>query len=237
MASLAEALVRTFLPACCSLCREPLPWQGSEAGVCTACWHAVREHTPVCPVCGDPDSAAGGPCLACASDPPAWCAAAAVGPYEGTLRDLILLFKQGRRDELARPLAARLVRAYRRTGWPRPTAVVPVPMSWGRRLRRGFNQAELLARELAAVLESRTVTALTRRHGRPQAGQGRSARRRLSRSSFVARRPVAGAVLLIDDVLTTGATASACSHVLQAAGADDVYVLTLARTAPPGRIP
>jgi ComF family protein len=237
MASLAEALVRTFLPACCSLCREPLPWRGSEAGVCPECWNAVREHTPACPVCGDPDSASGGPCLSCAADPPPWRAAAAVGPYEGTLRDLILLFKQGRRDELARPLAVRLARTFRRTGWPRPTAVVPVPMWWGRRLRRGFNQAELLAREISATLESRTATALARRRGRPQAGQRRGERRRLPRSSYFARRRIAGPVLLIDDVLTTGATASACARALQAAGAADVYVLTLARTAPPGRIP
>jgi ComF family protein len=237
MASLAEALIRTFLPACCSLCRQPLPWRGSEAGVCTRCWQDVREHTPRCPVCGDPESAGGGPCLACATDPPAWRAAAAAGPYEGTLRDLILLFKQGRRDELARPLAALLLRAYRRAEWPRPTAVVPVPMWWGRRLRRGFNQAELLAGELSAALGARTVAALSRRRGRPQAGQGRSGRRRLSRSALVRRRPVTGPVLLIDDVLTTGATASACARALRDAGADDVYVLTLARTSPPGRIP
>ncbi len=237
MASLAEALVRTFLPACCSLCREPLPWHGSEAGVCPVCWHAVREHIPVCPVCGDPDSPSGGPCLACASDPPPWRAAAAVGPYEGTLRDLILLFKHGRRDELAGPLGALLAGAYRRAGWPRPTDVVPVPMWWGRRLRRGFNQAELLAREISATLGSRTATALARRRGRPQAGQRRGERRRLPQASFSARRPVAGPVLLIDDVLTTGATAAACTRALQAAGAGGVYVLTLARTAPPGRIP
>ncbi len=237
MASLAEALVRTFLPACCSLCRQPLPWRGSEAGVCSGCWGAVREHAPVCPVCGDPDSAPGGACLACTTEPPPWQAAAAAGPYEGTLRDLILLLKQGRRDELARPLAELLLRTYRRAGWPRPAAVVPVPIWWGRRLRRGFNQAELLADGLATALGIRTVAALSRRRGRPQTGQRRGGRRRLSLASFSQRRPVAGAVLLIDDVLTTGATASACSRALLEAGADDVYVLTLARTSPPGRIP
>lgn len=205
--------------------------------MCPGCWGGVREHTPVCPLCGDPDSTPGGPCLTCAGDPPAWRAASALGPYEGTLRDLVLLFKQGRRDELARPLAARLAGTLRRTGWPRPAAVVPVPMWWGRRLRRGFNQAELLARELAAVIGSRPVAALGRRRGSPQAGRGRRQRRLLSRSSFLARRPVAGDVLLIDDVLTTGATAAACARTLRAAGADGVYVLTLARTAPPGRIP
>jgi ComF family protein len=237
MASLAEALVRTFLPACCALCRRDLPWQGSAAGVCAACWGAVREHVPACPRCGDPDSPAGEECLACRNQAPPWRAAAAVGPYEGALRDLVLLCKQGRRDELVRPLARLLGAAFRRTGWPRPTAIVPVPMWWGRRLRRGFNQAELLADELAAGVGSPRVAALGRRRGRPQAGLGRSERRRLGRASLTIRHPVAGPVLLVDDVLTTGATAAACAHALRAAGAQDVYVLTLARTTPPGRIP
>jgi ComF family protein len=197
----------------------------------------VREHLPACPVCGDPDSPPGNPCLACTSIPPPWRAAAAIGPYEGTLRDLVLHFKQGRRDELARPLAARLLAAFTRTGWPVPAAVVPVPMWWGRRLRRGFNQADLLARELAAALGVPAVSALARRYGRAQAGRTRRERRRLPVSSFVPRRRVAGPALLVDDVLTTGATASACTRALQAAGTDGVYVLTLARTSPPGRIP
>ena len=237
MASLAEALIRTFLPACCTLCQRALPWQGSEAGICAACWTAVREHAPACPRCGAPDTAAGQECLSCLNEPPPWRAAAAAGPYEGALRDLVLLCKQGRRDELARPLGRLLARAYRRTGWPQPSVIVPVPMWWGRRLRRGFNQAELLARELAASIGSRQVSALARRRGRPQAGLGRSERRRLGRAALVVRRPGAGAVVRGDDVLTTGATAGAGAHALHAAGADDVYVLTLARTSPPGRVP
>jgi ComF family protein len=192
---------------------------------------------PACPRCGDPDSPAGEECLACRTEPPAWRAAAAVGAYEGTLRDLVLLCKQGRRDELARPLGRMLAAAHRRIGWPRPTAVVPVPMWWGRRLRRGFNQADLLAREVAAAVGARHVAALGRRRGRPQAGLSRSERRRLGRASLTIRHPVSGPVLLVDDVLTTGATATACAHTLRAAGAQDVYVLTLARTSHPGRIP
>jgi ComF family protein len=237
MASPAEALVRTFLPACCSLCRGPLPWRGSEAGVCPQCWRELREHAPACPRCGDPDSAPGGPCLACAAAPPPWTAAASVGPYEGVLRDLVLLLKQGRRDELARPLAERLAAAFRRTGWPRPAAIVPVPMWWWRRLRRGFNQAELLAESLADRIGGRSVRALIRRRGRPQTGRSRSERRALRRSAFAVRRRVFGPVVLVDDVLTTGATAAACTRALHAGGAADVFVITLARTAPPGRIP
>jgi ComF family protein len=237
MASLAEALVRTVLPACCTACRSALPWRGSAAGVCPACWSAVRSHVPVCPRCGDPDSPPGEECLACRTAPPPWRAAAAFGPYEGTLRELVLLLKLSRRDELARPLGELLARTHRRAGWPRPAAVVPVPMWWGRRLRRGFNQADLLARELAAALGCRTAGALARRRGRPQAGLRRGERQRLAASAIIARRPVAGSVALVDDVLTTGATAAACTRALLAAGAAEVRVLTVARTAPPGRIP
>jgi ComF family protein len=237
MASIAEALVRTFLPACCVSCQCALPWKGSAAGVCAACWSAVREHVPACPRCGDPDSSPGEECLACRTEPPPWRGAAAFGPYEGTLRQLVLLLKQGRRDELARPLGRLLAGAYRRAGWPRPAAVVPVPMWWGRRLRRGFNQAALIAGELSAAIGTPVVELLARRRGRPQAGLGRGARRRLAPSAIAARRPVSGCLLLVDDVLTTGATAAACTRALLAAGARDVFVLTLARTAPPGRIP
>ena len=141
MASLAEALVRTFLPAACTLCRGALPWQGSEAGVCGACWAAVREHLPACPRCGDPDAAAGEICRRCADDPPPWRSAAAAGPYAGALRDLILLYKQGRRDELARPLGERLARAYRRTGWPLPAAKRGDVKNCMPRYRIGFHPA------------------------------------------------------------------------------------------------
>jgi len=237
MATLAEAFVRAALPACCALCTRALPWRGSAAGVCGSCWSSVREHTAACPRCGDPETIAGEPCLACREEEPPWRAAVAVGPYDGTLRELVLLCKQGRRDELARPLAHRLAAAFRRSGWPEVALFVPVPMWWGRRLRRGFNQAELLSREVARQLGGRSVAALSRRRGRPQVGRSRSERRRLSGSAFTARRPVAGDVVLVDDVLTTGATAAACTRALLAAGADAVYLLTVARTPRPGRIP
>jgi len=188
-------------------------------------------------VCGNPEVEAEGPCLECRTAPPPWRAAASFGAYDGVLRELVLLFKSRGRDELAAPLAGLLLAAWRRAGWPRPDAVVAVPMTWVRRLRRGYNQAELLAHSLARELGAPLEHALHRRGRGTQVGGARSDRLRLSAAAFPVHRPVAGRVVLVDDVLTTGATAAACTRALKRAGAGDVYILTIAKTPQPGRIP
>ena len=206
--------------------------------MCPACWDGARAHAgSLCPSCGAPEVADEGACLACRNAPPPWAAAASFGPYAGTLRELILLFKRRGRDELAAPLAALMIGAFGRAAWPTPDAVVAVPMTWARRLRRGYNQAELLAHEVARTLGSGRVRALRRRGGGTQVGTARRERLRLAASAFPVRRAVHGRVVLVDDVLTTGATAAACTRALRRAGADEVFVLTIARTPQPGRIP
>ena len=237
MASLAEALVQALLPSTCTLCNAGLPWRGSSAGVCPACWADVTSHQPACPVCGDPDVSDALPCLACRTNPPPWRAATSYGPYSGTLRELVLQLKRGRRDELATPLARLLLRAWHRAGWPRPDAVVPVPMWWARRLWRGFNQAALLAEALAGSLGVPCQHALRRRLPAVQTGRTRGQRRRLSAAAFSPQGRVPRRVLLVDDVLTTGTTAALCARALLGGGAAEVAVLTLARTPQPGRMP
>ena len=238
VATLVEALAQTFLPASCSICGTALPWRGSRAGVCPTCWAGAGAHVgPLCPSCGAPEVADEGACLACRNAPPPWLAAASFGPYAGTLRELILLFKGRGRDELAAPLAALMIEALGRAAWPSPDAVVAVPMAWARRLRRGYNQAELLAHEVARTLGVRPVRALRRRGRGTQVGTARRERLRLAASAFPVRRAVHGQVVLVDDVLTTGATATACTRALRRAGAAEVYVLTIARTPQPGRVP
>ena len=238
MAKLAEALALTFLPSTCAICHGALAWGGSRAGVCPACWGRVARHTgPLCPVCGSPEVAAAETCLACRTAPPPWRAAASVGPYEGALRDLVLLFKTRGRDELAAPIGTMMADASRRAGWLRPEIAVSVPMTWLRRLRRGYDQAELLGHAVARELGLPFLRALRRRGRGAQVGRSRSERLRLPAATFAVRRPVAGAVLLIDDVLTTGATAASCARALLGSGATEVHVLTFARTPQPGRIP
>jgi ComF family protein len=238
VATLLEALAQTILPSTCAICGDELPWGGSRAGVCRTCWESVVPHAgPVCGVCGDPDLEAEGPCLECRTTPPPWQAAASFGAYDGVLRELVLLFKSRGRDELAAPLTGLLLAAWRRAAWPHPGAVVAVPMTRIRRLRRGYNQAELLAGALARELDVPLEHTLRRRGRGSQVGSARSKRLRLSAEAFPVRRPVAGVVVLVDDVLTTGSTAAACTRALKRAGAQDVYILTIAKTPRPGRIP
>ncbi len=190
-----------------------------------------------CPVCGELGLAAAAPCLPCRVDPPPWTRATSFGAYAGTLRELVLLLKVGRRDELAAPLGDLVARSWRRSGFPAVDAVTSVPMRWGRRLLRGFDQAELLGRRLAART-GLPYRRLLRRVGRSrQTGRGRAARRSLPVREFAPRGDVPPAVALVDDVLTTGGTVSAASRALRRAGAANVYIVTLARTPRSGRIP
>ena len=158
-------------------------------------------------------------------------AAYSFGAYEDTLRSLIHLFKYERIRPLAGLFGEWLVSAI-----PRDKAfdlVVPVPLHWRRKLDRGFNQSELLARPVAKRYGLRPVNALRRK--RPtgvQAGLSNAKRRLNVSGAFVVKKKsevAARRVLLIDDVMTTGATLSACAEALKRAGARYVAVLTLAR--------
>jgi ComF family protein len=157
--------------------------------------------------------------------------AACFGYYEGPLRSLIHLFKYSGMKPLAGPLGAYLDRAL-------PIdlafdAVVPVPLHWMKRWQRGFNQAELLAARVATKRGWPILRALRRRKtAGAQATLSIAGRRRNVAGAFVARpgADLAGKrILLIDDVLTTGATAGACASALKRGGAKSVTLLTLAR--------
>jgi ComF family protein len=158
-------------------------------------------------------------------------AAYASGAYEGTLRELIHLFKYQRIRTLAKPLAERLLSAYPRE--QRFDVIVPMPLHWFRRWQRGFNQSDLLARLVSRRCGIPIVQAVRRtRATPPQAGLTSARRRTNVRGAFSPARAasVQGLrVLLVDDVMTTGATVSACARALKAAGASYVAVLALAR--------
>ena len=156
-------------------------------------------------------------------------AAFSYGSYEGELRGLIHLFKYGRVQTLARPLGRMMVRAL-----PREQAfdvIVPVPLHWRKRWQRGFNQSALLAREVSRR-SGVPVKSLMRRKRATNVQAGLSAAKRRDNVSgvFRAKPAVRGKrVLLIDDVMTTGATAAACARALKRAGAARVLFLSVAR--------
>ena len=151
--------------------------------------------------------------------------------YDGTLRNIVHAWKFERRQSLARPLG-RLLRERCGDAFPEVDVVVPVPMTPWRRWLRGFNQAD----DLAARLDLPRRRAVARwRPRRPQAMLHVSERRvNLERALFVPRwhrRAIRHrVVLLVDDVVTTGATLDACASALRDAGAADVRAVTLART-------
>jgi ComF family protein len=174
-------------------------------------------------------------CPRCRRRPPLVHAARAAGEYEGTLRDILHAFKYDGR----RVLAGRLGSLLRHAGGALlhdADCVVPVPLHAWRRLRRGFNQADALARQLG----TRVIHALWRtRATPPQTGLTAAARRRNVRGAFMLspflsrrseRRWLADrVVVLVDDVRTTGATLNACAAVLLEGGAREVRALTVAR--------
>jgi ComF family protein len=170
-------------------------------------------------------------CDACRSGLRGFDRAASFGFYEGPLRGLIHLFKYSGMKPLARPLAAFLERAI-------PVdqafdAVVAVPLHWRKRWDRGFNQAELLAKRVARRRGVPLLNALKRKRATEvQATLASAGRRRNVAGAFSIRSKadVKGKrILLIDDVMTTGATAGACASVLKRAGAKSVSLVTLAR--------
>jgi len=174
-------------------------------------------------------------CYACFADPPEHSGIVAATVYNDASRRLILNFKHGGRIALA-PLLARLIAVRIDDLSGEPALLVPVPLHRWRLWRRGYNQAALLARELAKTGKGELdVDALVRRKRTPSlGGLGREERERALagaievRARSVAR--VAGRdIILVDDVLTSGATSSACTIALLNAGAKSVRIACFAR--------
>lgn len=232
---LAELLV---FPSFCHLCREPLD-QAGEKIVCAACLAKLEPRRgPSCPRCGRffQGIADDHLCARCLDRAPAFSRQRSCGVYGGTLKDVILLFKYRRFAPLSRPLARYAAACLGADGalWRDAEAFVPVPLHPSRRRERGFNQARLLARDLAAIRGLRVLDgALVKTRNAPaQAGLRAADREKNVRSAYAVRHPdrVRGKVLvLVDDVTTTGATIRECARVLKEAGAKEVRAITLAQ--------
>ena len=174
-----------------------------------------------------------GVCPLCAAGMRGFDRAYSFGFYEGSLRKLIHLFKYSGMKPLGKRLAGLLCRALPDEANATFDAVVPMPLHWRRRWRRGFNQSEILARQVAKSRRVPMLDVVKRvRATAVQAGLTNSNRRKNVAGAFrvSSRTRVAGKrILLIDDVMTTGATAAACANALKRSGASSVTLLTLAR--------
>ena len=232
--ALSGVAALTFPPACL-VCDADLRAAGGHfCGECRAA--LAREEFATCPRCASPvgphaDVSDG--CPRCRGERFHFASAVRLGPYAGRLRDAILLTKRGGAEALAGRLGE-LWGGERREQLlvGDPQFLVPVPLHWRRRWARGYNQADELAFGLSRVLDLPCRRDALRRtaHTAMQSQTSSRAERRANLAGrFHARRPVPGArILLVDDVLTTGATADAATVALLAAGAAQVRVAVLA---------
>ncbi|MDK3071743.1 ComF family protein [Sedimentitalea sp. JM2-8] len=214
----------------------------SDFGLCGGCWR----DTPfiggtVCDSCGSPvPGGADGyrvECDDCMKTPRLWTDGRAALLYKDRARRMVLALKHGDRPEIARPAALWMMRAARPI-LRENMLIAPVPLHWTRFLKRRYNQSALLAQEVARQTGLPNCPDLLLRTKRTAMLDGKTAQERFSDLSDAIRvhpkrrhRLVARSILLVDDVMTTGATLTACTRACLDAGAHDVCVLTLARVA------
>jgi competence protein ComFC len=235
-----DAALALVYPQACVVCGASV--DSRHDGVsCDACWnaaHLLKEDDTLCWKCGlltqtrvNKDRRKVVRCGQCDED--SFTAARACGFYEGALRASILELK--REPRVASRLAELMFATLRREPINSANLIIPVPLHPARERERGFNQAALLVRELARLsqlpLDEQSVARRihTERH---RAGMDSRARRDSVTGAFAVRHPASimgRRVLLVDDVFTTGATVSACAAALKEAGAEEVFVLTIAR--------
>ena len=230
--SCGPAFLHLLFPSCCAACGAARRGVGG-GGLCRSCWRALPrlEAGSACEACALPGAAP--LCRACLADAPPVSRAAAVARYEGVARRLVHAFKFRGHDILAAPAAALMAaEAHARALDDGLDAVVPVPSTPRRNRERGYDPAVLLAAETARRLGRPCRPLLSRtRESAPQSSFPAGERRRNVRGAFAASpRARSLRLLLVDDVMTTGATAFEAARALRAAGAADVALLVLART-------
>ena len=247
----ADSLCALIFPGPCALCHEPLEEAGA-LDVCSACWGKLEPwNGPACSRCGLPFASeraldATEPlCADCRQGEFQFDAARSFGVYRDPLRRAILHLKFRPRERWGRRLGGLLARTWESNPeiFERDRATsVPVPLHQGRQRERGYNQAEALARGMIRALgEKKPVPRLEAkclvktRATEPQTGLSVAERRENVRGAFAVSSLISikdRAVVLVDDVMTTGATLSACTAALKARGARRVVAVTLARASP-----
>ena len=226
---ICDAVLTLAYPQTCAICARSVE-QRRFGVACESCWKETRIFTDddeICWKCGAPGPACG------RCKPLAFTIARAVGTYQGALRESALMLK--RQSYVPRHVEDLLVTAAVRAPLHKSTTVMPVPLHPIRLRARGFNQASILAqvlsKSLGLPLDEGSLSRVSW-SDKYRAGLDEKGRHDTVAGAFKVTHPglVAGwDILLVDDVFTTGATVSACAEVLITAGANRVFVLTLAR--------
>lgn len=237
------AMVRTIYPARCMVCDT---YTDAPNGLCPTCWRDTHFISgSICTTCSAPlvGEVQGAQCDTCLRFPPPWRRGIAVMEYEGAGRAMVLALKRYDRLDLAPAMAHWMQRAAAEL-LPATDIIAPVPLHPSRMFKRKFNQSAELARPLAEAAGLAYLPDLLARVRRTASQQGKDRVERIEnlkaaisatprhRESLIGKR-----VLLVDDVLTTGATLSACTEACMAAGAKNVNILVLARVEPHRNIP
>ena len=219
------SMVAGVLPDACVACDEVL--SDGQRSLCEGCLALTLEVAgPSCGRCGEPGAFHAGLCPRCRVSPPPFRSAWAPFEHEGAVARAIHRFKYEDRSDLSRPLAGLVATGQRKVGG----TLVPVPLHEARFRQRRYDQAALLAVALGRLWRQPVALEWLERvrHTTRQVGLDEAGREANVAGAFRAPR-VEGAVVLVDDVFTTGATAREATKVLLEAGASEVRVITVAR--------
>jgi ComF family protein len=241
-----ELILDQLAPCMCQLCGQA---SGRPLALCRACQCSLAGNGCACPVCALPTAETGvSPCAHCQLTPPSFSSTTAphlyTEPVDGFIKRLKFSADRHQLPVLAELMSQSAAQALRRHG--RPDLLVPVPLHWRRQWRRGFNQANLLARQLCRhprlqgwSLQVAGHLCTRVRATVAQQGLEREQRQRNIRSAFSCKEEMTGLhLVIVDDVMTTGATAEALARELLSRGARRVDVWCCARTpAPADNIP
>lgn len=237
-----HGLLDLALPPLCPSCREPL---GDGIGLCASCWSKLSFiEPPYCARLGIPflyDAGPGLLSMEAIADPPAYNRARAAVRYDDVARALVHLFKYGDRLDLA-PLMGRWMARAGRELLPEADALIPVPLHWRRLWTRRFNQSAALAGAISKAAGVPVLHSVLKRVRATAQQVGLSRDERATNVQGAFRVPAeekaqvaSRRIIVVDDVLTSGATVDTCARALLRAGAAQVDVLTFARVVSPMR--
>jgi ComF family protein len=223
-----DSILNLLFPVSCVVCASSV-LERKYGAACPDCWsNLIPVPLPICPQCGDPAPAIEGLCGLCRTGQHAFELARSALLFTDTLREIIHHLKYSDRVSLAKPLGDLLKQCLQREPFT-GGLIVPVPLHRTRARIRGYNQAELIASRLGRPL---VCDLLRRRKNTPsQTGLSRNQRKLNLAGAFEVRRAISGAVIVVDDVYTTGSTMNEIAKTFKRAGADRVEVLTVARVA------